>query len=153
MRIDGFCVITARARVIIGNNVHLAAGVMIFGKEGVEVGNFVGLSSRVTIYTASDDYVEGHLTNPTIPERFKKVKRGPVALGEHAIVGCGSIILPGVTLARGVSVGALSLIKKNVAEFSIVGGNPLRVLGQRSGERLARLEAEYLNQSPASRNE
>lgn len=152
VRIDCFCVITARARVAIGNNVHLAAGVMIFGNEGVDIGNFAGLSSRVTIYTASDDYVEGHLTNPTIPERFKKVKRGPVVLGEHVIIGCGSIILPGVTLARGVSVGAISLIGNNIPEFSIVLGNPSRVLGKRDGGLLARLEAEYLKLAAGDRN-
>ena len=145
VRIDCFCVISAKARVAIGNNVHLAAGVMIFGNEGVKIGNFAGLSSRVTVYTASDDYREGHLTNPTIPERFKKVKRGPVILGEHVIVGCGSVILPGVTLSRGVSVGALCLIRKSIAEFSIMGGNPARLLGYRSRDLLECLEAEYLS--------
>lgn len=149
VRIDCFCVISARARVVIGNNVHLAPLAMVFGVEGVTIGNFAGLSSRVTIYSASDDYVEGYLTNPTIPESFKKVKRAPVILGEHVIVGCGTIILPGVTLARGVSVGALCLIRKNIAEFSIVAGNPPRRLGRRNGELLARLETEYLSQKQA----
>jgi dTDP-4-amino-4,6-dideoxy-D-glucose acyltransferase len=143
VRIDCFCVISAREDVILGNNVHLATGACISGSEGVEMGNFSGLSSRVNIFTSSDDYIEGHLTNPTVPREFTKIKRGKVVLGEHVIVGCGSIIMPGITLARGASIGALSFINRDVPECAIFAGNPGRLVGRRDQDRLATMEARY----------
>jgi acetyltransferase-like isoleucine patch superfamily enzyme len=144
VRIDCFCIISAREEVVLGNNVHLAAGAYISGTEGVEMGNFSGLSSRVNIFTSSDDYIEGYLTNPTVPSAYTKVKKGKVVLGEHVIVGCGSIIMPGVTLARGVSVGALSFVNRSAPEFSIVAGNPGRTVGKRNSDRLDQLESSFL---------
>ncbi|QYM79785.1 acyltransferase [Horticoccus luteus] len=146
VRIDCFSVLSAAEPLVVGSHVHLAAGVMIFGSEGVEIGDFAGLSSRVAVYTASDDYVGGHLTNPTVPEKYRKVSRGKVRIEPHTIVGSGSVILPGVTLGRGASVGALTLVRKDVPACQIVAGNPARVLGQRDAEKLAVLEAEFLRE-------
>ncbi len=144
VRIDCFCILSADAPVSIGDNVHLAAGVTIFGSQGVEIGSFAGLSNRVSIFTAADDFSEGYLTNPTIPERFKKMQYGKVVLGEHVVVGCGSVIMPGCLLGRGAAVGALSLVNKNIPEFLIVTGQPARRIGTRNRERLEVLEREFL---------
>jgi galactoside O-acetyltransferase len=145
VRIDCFCLLSAGEDGIhIGDHVHIAAGSYIFGSGGkVELEDFAGLSSRVAIYTASDDYTEGYLTNPTVPEKYKKVTRGPVALRKHVIIGSGSVIMPGVELAIGAAVGALTFVYKNVRDFQIVSGNPMRVVGTR-GQRLLELEKEFL---------
>ena len=79
------------------------------------------------------------------------MRRGRVILRPHVIVGCGSVILPGVTLERGVAVGALSLVNKNVPEFLIVSGQPARRVGVRNRARLDALEQEFLSsRSPSS---
>jgi galactoside O-acetyltransferase len=144
VRIDAFCVLSADRPLQIGSHCHIATATCIFGGAGVKLGDFVGLSNRVTIFTASDDYVEGHLTNPTIPEKFKKVARAPVELKDHVIVGCGSVIMPGVVLERGVAVGALSFVNKAVPEYHVVSGHPARKVANRDGIKLTMLEAEYL---------
>jgi galactoside O-acetyltransferase len=131
--------------VRIGNHVHIAAGVMIFGSEGCEIGDFAGLSSRVAIYSASDDYVSGHLTNPTVPDRFRNVSKGKVVLEPHALVGAGSVLLPGVTLHRGAAVGALSLVNRSVPAFQVVLGTPARPIKMRDQVQLERLEREFLD--------
>lgn len=144
VRIDCHAVISAGQPVRLGSYIHLSAGAMIFGSEGVDIGDFAGLSSRVAIYTASDDYTEGHLTNPTVPEKYRKVHRGKVVLAPHVIVGAGSVILPGVTLHRGAAVGALSLVRKDVEAFQVVSGSPARTVATRNRELLDRLEKELL---------
>ncbi|MEZ6099734.1 MAG: hypothetical protein R3E01_12265 [Pirellulaceae bacterium] len=124
-RVDCFSVISAgEAGVHIGNCVHLAAGVYLFGSGGgITLEDFVGLSSRVSVYTASDDYVDGFMTNPTIPDEFRRVTRGDVLLKKHVIVGAGSVILPDVQLGVGAAIGALTCIRQNIADFEIwVGG-------------------------------
>ena len=144
VRIDCLSVLTAGQPVRIGHNVHLSAGVNIFGAAGVELGDFCGLSSRVSLFSTSDDYADGFLTNPTVPPQFRQVSAAKVVLHPHVIVGCGSVIMPGVTLERGVAVGALSFVNQRVPEFLIVAGQPARRVGLRNRERLDRLEREYL---------
>jgi galactoside O-acetyltransferase len=58
------------------------------------------------------------------------------------------VILPGVEIGVGAAVGALTLVKKNVQEFTIVGGNPMRVIGSRGRAML-----DYENKVLASPGE
>jgi dTDP-4-amino-4,6-dideoxy-D-glucose acyltransferase len=147
VRIDCFSLLSAGEEGIhIGNNVHLAASTFIFGGGGkVVLENFSGLSSRVSIYTATDDYSEGYLTNPTVPDKYKKVKCGPVTLRKHAIVGAGSVIMPGVEVGVAASIGALSFVYKKIDDFSIVLGSPARVIGRRS-EKILEMERIYTDE-------
>lgn len=155
VRIDAFSMISAGpCGVCIGNNVHIAAGVYIFGSAAtVTIESFAGISSRVAVYTATDDYVDGNLTGPTVPDRFRKMKAGPVKLGRHAIVGSGSVILPGVTLGFGASVGALTLVRKDVPDGQVVYGNPMQVMPKlRNVARLRELETRYLEEISSAAN-
>ena len=105
------------------------------------LGDFCNLSSRVSIYSSSDDYSGQTLTNPTVPDEFKNVTHAPVRLGRHVIVGSGSVILPGVSIGQGVAIGALSLVKQDCDEFGIYAGNPARRIKERS-RALLELEAK-----------
>jgi acetyltransferase-like isoleucine patch superfamily enzyme len=146
VRIDCFSLITADEFVTIGNNVHLAAGVQIFGNAGVTIEDYCGISSRCSIFSTSDDYSGGHLTNPTIPEEFKKVTRAPVKLCKHSIIGCGSVVMPGVIIGFGAAVGALSFVNKSVPGFAVVSGIPLHKVGTRNGELLKQMQLKYEEQ-------
>ncbi len=151
VRIDCFCVLSAREPMTIGNHVHLGVGSCLFGSDGVEIGDFAGLSNRVSVFTATDDFVLGFLTNPTVSDEFKRVRRGKVCLQPHALIGCGSVVLPGLTLGRGCAVGALSLVNFDVPDFHIVSGNPARQVGTRHRRNLDALEQKFLaSQPPAS---
>ena len=39
------------------------------------------------MYTGSDDYTDGFLTNPTVPRQYKNIREGDVTLGAHALIG------------------------------------------------------------------
>lgn len=134
VRIDCFSLLSAGSEGIkIGNHVHIAASTHLFGSGGkITLEDFSNLSSRVSLFTASDDYKDGYLTNPTVPDDFKKVLTGPIFVSKHAIVGCGSVVLPHVILHVGVAVGALSLVKHSIAPFQIAAGVPAKVIGERA---------------------
>src|SRR5262245_8011584 len=69
VRIDDFCILSAGAGGIrIGSYVHVAAYVLMVGAERISLEDFSGLSSRVAIYSSSDDYSGSSLTNPTVPD-------------------------------------------------------------------------------------
>ena len=146
VRIDCFCLLSAgSAGIEIGRNVHVAAGCYLFGGGGnIRFGDFSGLSSRVSIYTASDDYSGGFMTNPTVPAEFRNVENGDVRLGRHAIVGASSVILPGVHIKTGAAVGALTCVRHDVEEFSIVAsGAVTKVVGKR-GRKMLELEQQLI---------
>ena len=138
VRIDDFCVLSAGAGGIeIGSYIHIAVACALIGSEKISLRDFSGLSSRVTIYSSGDDYSGATMTNPTVPADFTGVTHAPVTLESHVIVGTGTVILPGVTLEEGVAVGALSVIRRNCAAFSIYSGNPARRVGERKQDLLA----------------
>lgn len=145
VRIDCFSLLSAGVGgIYIGNNVHIAASVFIYGGGGkVTLESFAGLSARVTIYTSTDDFVEGNLTNPTIPEKYRKLTQGPVLIRKHALVGVNSVIMPGVELGMASSIGAMSFVKKSIKEFDIAAGCPVRIIGKRD-KRILQLEKKYL---------
>jgi galactoside O-acetyltransferase len=86
----------------------------------------------VKIYSASDDYSGEYMTNPTIPASLRMDHLGEVFIGDHSIIGSGSVLLPGVKLASGTAVGALSLVKSDTEEFTIYAGAPAKRVGTRS---------------------
>jgi acetyltransferase-like isoleucine patch superfamily enzyme len=145
VRIDAYAVLSAgRDGISIGNYVHIGVGVFMTGSAHIELQDFVGVSTRVSIFSSNDDYYGNSLTGPTVPEDLRKLTIAPVALEKHVIVGAGSIILPGVTLKTGAAVGALTLVKRNVAAFTIIAGPKGQVIGKRSQE-LLRLEQQLLS--------
>lgn len=56
-RIDDFCVLSAgEGGIYIGRNIHIAVMCSLIGKGRIELHDFCNLSSRVSIYSSSDDY-------------------------------------------------------------------------------------------------
>jgi galactoside O-acetyltransferase len=132
VRIDDFCILSAGSGGIeIGNFVHIACYSSLIGKASMKIMDYSGVSSRVSIYSSSDDYSGEAMTNPTVPEQFTNVDHRPVVIGRHCIIGAGTVILPGITMENGVAVGALSLISKDCKEFTIYSGVPARRVGER----------------------
>jgi acetyltransferase-like isoleucine patch superfamily enzyme len=132
IRIDDFCVLSAgEGGISLGNHVHIACFSSLIGKGNIRLDDFSNISSRVSIYSSSDDYSGKKMTNPTIPDGFKNVDDRPVSIGRHAIIGSGSVILPGVKIGEGCAVGALSLIKKDCDPFGIYAGIHARRIAER----------------------
>jgi acetyltransferase-like isoleucine patch superfamily enzyme len=137
VRIDDFCVLAAGVKGIsIGDYVHIAVGSSLIGAGKITMADFSGISSRVSIYSSSDDYSGMKMTNPMIPKEFTGVTHADVNIGRHVIIGSGSVVLPGVTLEEGVAVGALSLVAKNCNAFGIYLGNPARRIKERKRDLL-----------------
>lgn len=144
VRIDDFCVLAAgMGGIELGKYVHIAVGSSLIGAGRITLSDFSGLSSRISIYSSSDDYSGATMTNPTVPSAYTGVTHADVFLGKHVIVGSGSVILPGVTLEEGVAVGALSLVTKNCAAFGIYSGNPVRRISERKRD-LLELEQRFM---------
>jgi acetyltransferase-like isoleucine patch superfamily enzyme len=144
VRIDDFCVLSAGVGgIYIGSNVHIAVYSSLIGAGKITLTDFCNISSRVSIYSSNDDYSGATMTNPTVPSQFTGVNHADVFIGKHVIVGCGSVILPGVSMQEGVAVGALSLVSKNCDAFGIYMGNPAKRIKERKRD-LLELEKRFL---------
>ena len=128
----------------IGSYVHIASYSALFGGGGIEMHDFAGLSSRVTIYSASDNYLVEALTGPCIPDKFRKVESGKVELRKHSLIGASSVILPNTILREGAVVGAMSLAKGDILEWSIFAGVPAKLIKNRKKEMIINFENEIL---------
>lgn len=132
-RIDALCVITGAPNVSIGEYVHIATGVRLISshdKITLNKGCFISMGS--TLLTSSDDYKNGNLIGPTLPEEVKKVITGPIIFEEFAGIGAHTIVLPGVTIGYGAVVGANSLVNKDIPAGEIWGGTPAVKIGTRN---------------------
>lgn len=145
VRIDDFCILSGR--ITIGNYIHVAAGCYLYGGEqGIELNDFVNLSSRIVIYAKSDDYSGMTLTNPTIPDKYKRVDEAKVVLQRHVLLGTGCVVLPGAIIEEGVSVGSLSLINKSLPAWKIYAGIPAKPIKDRKKDLLI-LELDFLKEA------
>jgi len=139
VRVDDFCILSGK--IVIGSHVHISAGCYIFGgDEGVEIDDYVCVSSRGVIYAVSDDYSGNGMAGPLVPAELRDVIQARVHLNKHALIGTSSVILPGVSVGEGCAVGALSLVNKSLPAWTICVGSPARVIGERS-RKIIELEA------------
>ncbi len=132
IRIDGNVVIAAHSgSLTLGDYIHIGSGCYLGCAGGISLADFSGLSQGISIYSGTDDYTGESLTNPTVPSKYLNVKLAPVKLEKHVIVGSGSVILPGVTIGQGSSVGALSLVTKSLDEWGVYFGAPVKKIKAR----------------------
>jgi len=133
VRIDDFCIMSSgEGGIKIGNYVHIACYAHLIGAGQIIIEDHAQISGKVSIYSSSDDFSGDYLIGPTVPKEFTNVKNLTVHLKKYVILGCNSIVLPGVTIEEGTASGALSLVSKNLPGYGIYGGNPLRFLKERT---------------------
>jgi dTDP-4-amino-4,6-dideoxy-D-glucose acyltransferase len=143
VRIDDFAILSAgEGGIEIGSYVHIACFATLIGKGKITMKDFSGVSSRVSIYSSSDNYNGEYMTNPCIPFPFSNTIHADVSLGKHVVVGSSSVILPGVTLGDGCSVGSMSLVNKSFDNCSIIAGIPAKMMKRRL-ENIFELEKKF----------
>jgi acetyltransferase-like isoleucine patch superfamily enzyme len=152
VRIDANVVLAAGPGTLtIGSNVHIGVATSIHaGASDVQLSDYVGLSAGVRIFSARDDFSNGSLTGPTVPKGFRGEFAAKVVLKEHAIVGSNSVIMPGVEVGFGASIGALTFVHRTIPAGTIVTGNPMRKIGMRNMKRLEELGVKLVSSYPSN---
>ena len=109
----------------IGDNVGIS-GSTLNATISITIGNNVLIGSGCLI-TDTDSHPVDYR------ERRAKVattKSAPIVIEDDVFIGARSIIIKGVTVGRGAVIGAGSVVTKDVPPFTIVAGNPAKVLKQ-----------------------
>ncbi|MDD4927936.1 MAG: acyltransferase [Gallionella sp.] len=117
--------------ISIGNNVFIGEGAIFQATESsIVVGNKVMFGPRVMIMGGDHNAREIGRYMYDVKEKMPGNDL-PVIVEDDVWIGCGAIILKGVTIGRGSIIGAGSLVNKSIPRYSIAAGNPARVLKAR----------------------
>jgi acetyltransferase-like isoleucine patch superfamily enzyme len=118
------------ADMAVGNRVTFTQGIFVGVMKSVKIGDDVLIGEYVSIREANHAF-----DDLSLPIRLQGMVGEPISIGDDCWVGRGSCILPGSELARGVVVGANSVVSGSIAGNSIIAGSPARVLRQRGQAR------------------
>jgi acetyltransferase-like isoleucine patch superfamily enzyme len=121
--------ITARGGVRLGRHCNINHGVLLDGGGGLVIGSFVNISPEALLLTTEHDP-----ESPVFEGRDRKV-----VVGDRVWIASRAMILPGSTVGEGVVVAAGAVVRGDVPPWSIVAGNPARVVKSRSREAQAEL--------------
>jgi maltose O-acetyltransferase len=108
--------------ITVGEHCTIGDSAFLDGRSGLTIGDCVNLGSHVTIYTRQHD-----VDSPTFAE-----VGGPVRVGDHAWIASHALVLPGVTIGEGAVVAAGAVVTRDVAPYTLVGGNPARFIRERN---------------------
>ena len=138
VRIDDFCILCGDIKI--GSNIHIAPYCVLYGAYGIELGDYSGLSARVAIYSAIDDFFGEYAVGPMIEDSCRRLETGKVFIGDYVQIGVGCNIFPNVVIADGVAVGAMSLVKNDLDSWGIYAGIPTKRIKERSKTLLDRIK-------------
>ena len=123
------CRFRSIGRLEVGDNVTIGYDNFIQALGGLRLGNNVSTAPGVKIWTVNHDY--GDADRP-VQEQGQTEK--PTVLEEDVFVGSNAFIMPGAHLGRGCIVTAGAVVGgKAYRPYSILSGNPARVMGYRGG--------------------
>jgi acetyltransferase-like isoleucine patch superfamily enzyme len=107
------------------------------------VGNYTSITNGVVIMLGGGGHNPGFVSTYPFPSAPKiwgshkeyKIKNGSVKIGNDVWIGYGVIILPGVSIGDGAVIGAGSVVAKDIPPYSVVVGNPAKVIKKRFSDK------------------
>lgn len=119
------------ARLVIGNHVGIS-GAILFAFREITVGDYVKIGAGVKIYD-NDFHPLQKLARRT--NSAEHIRVAPVRIGNDVWVGTDALILKGVSIGEGSIIAAGSVVTRDVAPHTIVGGAPATQIGTVPEER------------------
>jgi acetyltransferase-like isoleucine patch superfamily enzyme len=121
--------------IIIGDYVYIGDDCVLSCAERIEIGAFTLLAHGVQIFDNDSHPVDAHSREQdflTILGQHKgprdKIARKPITIGERAWIGMYALIMKGVQIGEGSIVASGSVVTADVPPFTLVAGNPARIV-------------------------
>lgn len=108
--------------LVIGDNSCLASNVDCYCVDVVSIGKGVAVSQYSFLCTGSHNY-----NDPAFP-----LITGPIFIGDKAWIAAGAFVGPNVRIGDGAVVAARASLVRDVESWTVVAGNPARVIGRRN---------------------
>lgn len=130
-------------RIRIHDRVHIGGNTKIISLSQIQIGSDVTIAWDCTIYdhdshsvfwefrkndTHQENLDHKNYGNSLKNKDWSNVITRPIRIDDKAWIGFGATILKGVSIGEGAIVGAKSVVTKNVPPYTIVAGNPARII-------------------------
>ncbi|MBE8997779.1 sugar O-acetyltransferase [Nostoc sp. LEGE 12447] len=109
------------SNIFVGDKLYMNYGCVILDCNTVHIGDNVLCAPYVQIYTAY------HPVEPEIRLSGRELA-APINIGNNVWIGGSAIICPGVTIGDNTTIGAGSVVVKDIPENVVAAGNPCRVI-------------------------
>jgi acetyltransferase-like isoleucine patch superfamily enzyme len=113
---------TNGGRIALGNHVRINAGSVLVSYSSITIGDDCLIGEYVSIRDAN------HGTHVGSPMRLQPHATAPIIIGNNVWVGRGAVILKGVHIGDGAVVAANSVVTRDVAPGTLVGGVPAKLI-------------------------
>lgn len=123
-------------KIEIGNNVYIGIGSNVWSGESIKIGNDVLISHNVNIIDTNSheiNYKERSINYKKMllvghPSTQGAIETDKIIIESHSWISFGVSILKGVTIGKGAIVASDSVVTKDVPPFTLVAGNPAKVV-------------------------
>lgn len=109
--------------IYIGDRTRIGLGCTLIGP--VKIGNDIRLAQNVVMSGLNHNYED-----ISIPISKQGVTTSPIIIEDESWIGANSVVLPGVTVGKHCIIAAGSIVTKTIPEYSVVAGNPARIIKQ-----------------------
>ena len=112
----------------LGRFCYINSGCVFYTGNGIEFGDHVLVAANCTFAPVNHAFKD---KDRLIREQGFQASRGGIRIEDDVWIGANVVILDGAYLRKGCVIAAGSIVRGEVAPYTIVGGNPLKVLGHR----------------------
>jgi acetyltransferase-like isoleucine patch superfamily enzyme len=119
--------------------------------EALFIGNFVSIAENVVFILGGNHPYKNFSTFPVKVKFFnhdvESLSKGPIVVEDDVWIGWGAIIMSGVKIQQGAVIAAGSVVTKDVPAYSVVAGNPARVIKKRFSDDIIKkmLKVNFYN--------
>jgi virginiamycin A acetyltransferase len=105
--------------------------------ENLIIGNYVSIAHKVVFILSGNHQINTITPYPLFTNLIKiapeldSQTKGPIIIEDDVWIGYGSTILSGVRIGKGAIIAAGSIVTKDAPSYSIIGGNPARIIKYR----------------------
>lgn len=110
----------------IGHDSAMGNDCFIGAAGGVKIGHYVAIGQNVRFHSENHDF---HEKNKMICEQG--VTNKGIVVGNDVWIGAGVVILDGVHVGNGAVIGANTLVNKDIPEYAVAVGNPVKIVDYR----------------------
>jgi acetyltransferase-like isoleucine patch superfamily enzyme len=115
----------------IGSHTDIQPHVVIWGGGELEIGDYVSVAVGTVLLTAVYDYKGGLRMVDGLPEGQANALYGKLTIKNDVYIGANCSIMPDIIIGEGVIIGAGSFVNKNLDDYGIYAGSPVKKIGER----------------------